>query len=104
MLQRADQSPFETPWLSWIGRWQYQLSAGQLSQYSSVPHTKLIGARFTMMPTDFTELGASRVMQWGGEGRPQSRVRSGKALAAVIMMIPAEVMIRATSSPVSISN
>ena len=53
MLQRADQSPFETPWLSWIGRWQYQLSAGQLSQYSSVPHTKLIGARFTMMPTDF---------------------------------------------------
>ncbi|CAI2534313.1 capsule assembly Wzi family protein [Serratia liquefaciens] len=72
MLQRADQSPFETPWLSWIGRWQYQLTAGQLSQYSSVPDTKLIGGRLTMMPTNFLELGASRIMQWGGSGRPQS--------------------------------
>lgn len=72
MLQRADQSPFETPWLSWIGRWQYQITAGQLSQYTAVPNTKLIGGRLTMMPTDFVELGASRVMMWGGEGRPQS--------------------------------
>jgi hypothetical protein len=62
MLQRADQSPFETPWLSWIGRWQYQLTAGQLSQYTAVPDTKLIGGRFTMMPTNFLELGASRIM------------------------------------------
>ncbi|AMH00263.1 hypothetical protein BSQ98_24520 [Serratia liquefaciens] len=72
MLQRADQSPFETPWLSWIGRWQYQLTAGQLSQYTSVPDTKLIGGRFTMMPTNFLELGASRIMMWGGDGRPHS--------------------------------
>ncbi|HEJ7994461.1 TPA: capsule assembly Wzi family protein, partial [Serratia liquefaciens] len=72
MLQRADQSPFETPWLSWIGRWQYQLTAGQLSQYTAVPDTKLIGGRFTMMPTNFLELGASRIMMWGGSGRPQS--------------------------------
>ncbi|CAE1150869.1 capsule assembly Wzi family protein [Serratia rhizosphaerae] len=72
MMQRADQSPFETPWLSWIGRWQYQITAGQLSQYTSIPHTKLIGGRFTMMPTDFIELGASRIMQWGGQGRPES--------------------------------
>jgi len=71
-LQRADQSPFETPWLSWMGRWQYQLFAGQLAQYTPVPNTKLLGARFTLMPTDFLELGASRVMQWGGDGRPQS--------------------------------
>lgn len=72
ILQRADQSPFETPWLSWIGRWQYQLSAGQLEQYYAVPETKLIGGRLTLMPTDFIELGASRIMMWGGEGRPQS--------------------------------
>ncbi|EHD19937.1 MULTISPECIES: capsule assembly Wzi family protein [Brenneria] len=72
MLQRADQSPFETPWLSWIGRWQYQISAGQLEQYYAVPETKLIGGRLTFMPTNFVELGASRIMMWGGEGRPQS--------------------------------
>ena len=72
ILQRADQSPFETPWLSWMGRWQYQLTAGQLAQYHSVPDAKLVGARFTMSPTNFLELGASRMIQWGGEGRPQS--------------------------------
>lgn len=57
LIQRADQSPFETPWLSWIGSWQYQLTAGQIKQYSSQPHTKLIGLRMTMNPTDFFELG-----------------------------------------------
>ncbi len=72
ILQRADQSPFETPLLSWMGRWQYQLTAGQLAQYNSVPNAKLLGARFTMSPTNFLELGASRMIQWGGEGRPQS--------------------------------
>ncbi|WP_140920549.1 capsule assembly Wzi family protein [Limnobaculum xujianqingii] len=72
MMQRAEQSPFETPWLSWIGQWQYQLTAGQLEQYRAVPDANLIGARFTMMPSSFLELGASRMMMWGGEGRPES--------------------------------
>lgn len=72
VLQRADQSPFETRWLSWMGRWQYQLTAGQLAQYKSVPNAKLLGARFTMSPTSFVELGASRTIQWGGDGRPES--------------------------------
>jgi len=72
ILQRAEQSPFETPLLSWMGRWQYQLTAGQLAQYNAIPNAKLIGARFTMQPTKFLELGASRMIQWGGEGRPQS--------------------------------
>lgn len=72
ILQRADQSPFETPWLSWIGRWQYQITAGQLAQYSAVPNAKLLGGRLTVMPTNFLELGGSRIMQWGGDGRPNS--------------------------------
>ncbi|MEQ9862144.1 capsule assembly Wzi family protein [Pectobacterium cacticida] len=72
LLQRADQSPFATPWLSWLGRWQYQLSAGQLDQYSAVPDAKIIGGRLSIQPTAFFELGASRIMQWGGEGRPRS--------------------------------
>ncbi len=72
LIQRADQSPFETPWLSWIGPWQYQLSAGQIKQYSSQPNTKLIGLRMTMNPTDFFELGGSRVVMWGGDGRPNN--------------------------------
>ncbi|QRQ82449.1 capsule assembly Wzi family protein [Paralysiella testudinis] len=78
-LQRAEQKPFETPLLSWLGRWQYQVFAGQLSQYDAIPNTKLIGMRVDLMPTDYLQLGAHRVFQWGGENRPQSLKSFGKA-------------------------
>lgn len=72
MLQRASQSAPSIGWLNWLGPWQYQLSAAQESQYNVVPHTKIIGMRLTISPWDSLELGASRVMQWGGTGRPES--------------------------------
>lgn len=59
-------------YLEWIGPWQYQLFAGQLSDYKAVPDAKLIGMRFTASPTDWLELGASRTFQWGGDGRPEN--------------------------------
>ena len=71
-LQRADQAAFETKWLSWIGPWQYQVFAGQLDDYQAVPNTKLIGMRLTAQPFSYLELGLSRVIQWGGKGRPNS--------------------------------
>ncbi|WP_410779888.1 capsule assembly Wzi family protein, partial [Klebsiella quasipneumoniae] len=52
------------------GPWQYQISASQMNQYTAVPHTKIIGGRLTFSPFQSLELGASRIMQWGGEGRP----------------------------------
>ncbi len=70
--QRAEQNAFATPWLSWIGPWQYQAFAGQLDDYKAVPDTKLIGLRLTAQPLPYLELGASRTIQWGGEGRPES--------------------------------
>lgn len=70
--QRAVQASFETPLLSWIGPWQYQAFAGQLDDYSAVPDAKLIGLRLTAQPLPYLELGASRMIQWGGEGRPES--------------------------------
>lgn len=70
--QRAEQNPFDTRWLSWIGPWQYQAFAGQLDDYSAVPDAKLVGLRLTAQPTSYLELGASRSIQWGGEGRPES--------------------------------
>ncbi len=71
-MQRALQNPFETKWLSWFGSWQYQAFAGQLKDYDAVPHAKLLGLRVTAQPFQFLELGASRVLQWGGEGRSES--------------------------------
>lgn len=70
--QRAEQNAFATPWLSWIGQWQYQAFAGQLDDYTAVPDAKLIGLRLTAQPLPYLELGASRTIQWGGEGRPES--------------------------------
>ncbi|OUH91373.1 hypothetical protein AZ047_000076 [Klebsiella pneumoniae] len=72
LMQRAEQAAPETWWLHWIGPWQYQISASQMNQYTAVPHTKIIGGRLTFSPFQSLELGASRIMQWGGEGRPQS--------------------------------
>ena len=71
-MQRAEQQAFETKWLSWIGPWQYQAFAGQLDDYSAIPDAKLLGFRLTAQPLPYLELGASRILQWGGEGRSES--------------------------------
>lgn len=70
--QRAEQTAFSSKWLSWIGPWQYQAFAGQLDHYDAVPDAKLIGLRVTAQPLPYLELGASRAIQWGGEGRPEN--------------------------------
>ena len=71
-MQRADQKAFETKWLSWIGPWQYQAFAGQLDDYTAIPDAKLLGFRLVAQPLPYLELGASRILQWGGEGRSES--------------------------------
>ncbi|WP_373686377.1 capsule assembly Wzi family protein [Acinetobacter sp. YH12043] len=71
-MQRADQKAFENKWLSWIGPWQYQAFGGQLDDYAAIPDAKLLGLRLTAQPLPYLELGASRILQWGGEGRSES--------------------------------
>ena len=70
--QRAEQQAFASKWLSWIGPWQYQAFAGQLDDYQAIPNAKLLGLRLTAQPLPYLEIGASRILQWGGEGRPES--------------------------------
>ena len=72
IAQRAVQNAFETKWLSWIGPWQYQAFAGQLDDYKAIPGAKLLSLRLTVQPLSYLELGGSRILQWGGEGRPES--------------------------------
>lgn len=71
-LQRVEQKAFESSWLSWIGNWQYQMFAGQLDDYQSIPNAKLLGLRVTMQPRPYLEIGASRIFQWGGDGKDES--------------------------------
>lgn len=71
-MQRDTQTAPSVPYLSWIGPWQYQLFLGQLDDYNAIPDTKLIGTRLTASPTPWLDLGASRMIMWGGEGRSES--------------------------------
>jgi hypothetical protein len=80
MLQRAEQTLFDSPWLAWLGRWQYQLSAGQLRQYPRPEEPKLIGGRLTASPFNTLDVGMSRILMWGGKGRPNNLESFGDAL------------------------
>ena len=82
-MQRDTQEAPSHPYFNWIGPWQYQLFAGQLDDYEAVPDTKLIGMRLTASPTEWLEVGASRSIMWGGEGRPTSASSFWDALTGV---------------------
>ena len=71
-MQRDTQTAPSSPYLNWIGPWQYQLFLGQLDDYNVIPDTKLIGTRLTASPTPWLDVGASRMIMWGGEGRSES--------------------------------
>lgn len=71
-MQRDTQTAPKSPYLNWIGPWQYQLFLGQLDDYNAIPDTKLIGTRLTASPTPWLDLGASRMIMWGGDGRSES--------------------------------
>lgn len=60
---------FESAWLSWLGPWQFTSFVSQLESDRHIPEAKLTGMRFSFRPIDSLELGASRAMMWGGEGR-----------------------------------
>ncbi len=70
-VNRNDTRAFETPWLSWIGPWDFTLLAGQYESDRAVPDAKLIGMRFTFRPVDGLDIGLSRAIMFGGEGRPE---------------------------------
>lgn len=70
---RTKQSQqFETPLLSWLGDWHFTSFIGQLESNRVIPEAKLTGIRFTFQPFDDLEIGLSRAMMWGGDGRSDS--------------------------------
>lgn len=61
----------ETKWLSWIGPWRLNVFLGQLEEERAIPDAKLLGMRFTFSPVERLEIGLSRTIMFGGEGRPE---------------------------------
>ncbi|OVZ59877.1 hypothetical protein CDO46_22910 [Pigmentiphaga sp. NML030171] len=68
-LQRGKYVPFESPWLSWIGPWGYDLFVGQMAHDTAVPGVRVLNMRGFFRPVDGLEIGVSRFIQWGGSGR-----------------------------------
>ncbi|MEX2474389.1 capsule assembly Wzi family protein [Marinobacter sp.] len=71
-LNRQDAHAPESDWLRWVGPWQFSVFAGQLEQERAVADTKLIGMRLTFRPVDGLDIGLSRAIMLGGEGRPEN--------------------------------
>jgi hypothetical protein len=79
LLRRAVDKAPSISWLEWIGPWGYELSAGRLLQYTP-RGANLLGMRLYSRPWRGVELGVSRAVLWGGEGRPKSLSSLGRAL------------------------
>lgn len=81
--RKTSARAFETPVLAWLGPWRTDVFAGRLSNDVGPRGVKLLGWRLEIEPLRGLELGGSRVLQWGGEGRPQSPGSLLRALAGL---------------------
>jgi len=76
------EQTFESPWLSWVGPWSFTSFVGRLENNRVIPHAYLTGMRLTVRPIKGLELGASRAMMWGGEGRDGDMTAFFKSLTS----------------------
>lgn len=73
-IQRGSVRPSVSPWLSWMGPWNFDVFVAQAQDpllVSQQPTGYLFsGMRLTMRPRPWLELGISRGLQTAGRGRP----------------------------------
>jgi hypothetical protein len=82
IFQTKQAQHFDTPWLSWLGDWHFVSFVGQMESSRVIPETKLTGMRLTFKPFSNLEIGLSRAMQWGGEGRAENISTFWKSLTS----------------------
>lgn len=79
-LERESTRPSENILLNWLGPWQFTTFVGRMEEERFVPNANLIGMRLNVRPLNGLEIGLSRLLQWGGEGRPSSSSSLADAL------------------------
>lgn len=79
-LNRKNPTRPESDWLAWLGPWQLTVFGGQLEAERAVPDAKLLGIRVTLRPIDGLDIGFSRAIMFGGEGRPENAATLWDAL------------------------
>lgn len=63
----------ENKWLAWVGPWAADVFfGGPLEGHTKPADPYLVGMRLLLQPMRSLEIGLSRVLQWGGEGRDES--------------------------------
>jgi hypothetical protein len=69
-IARDDTSAFATPWLSWLGPWQFEFLVGVLDDSRIAVNTVYDGLRFTFNPLPGLEIGLARTEMMCGTGHP----------------------------------
>jgi Capsule assembly protein Wzi len=69
---RREVAQSESPWLAWLGPWGADFFIGGLQGHTQPARPYLVGMRIELQPTDRLQIGLSRTMQWGGQGRDES--------------------------------
>ena len=67
-ISRIDTTPFESPWLSWLGPWQAEFFVGVLNGPRITRNTVYTGFRFALSPLPHLEIGLSRTTEMCGTG------------------------------------
>jgi hypothetical protein len=71
LVKLSTPSPFKLPWIfSYIGNIRFEVFVARLERARIVPHALLGGVKVNFKPFGWMELGASRTVVFGGDGRP----------------------------------
>ncbi|MDT8396934.1 MAG: capsule assembly Wzi family protein [bacterium] len=71
MLRVTTPSPVQLPWIfRYLGPFSFDAFWSKLEENRDVPEPYFAGLRVNMKPLPWFELGASRTVTFGGEGRP----------------------------------
>ena len=73
-LQRAAVLPSESPWLSWLGPWNMDFFVARTEGEDPAPGSNSLvsGLRLTARPLPLVEIGLTRMVQFGGDGHPET--------------------------------
>jgi membrane-associated phospholipid phosphatase len=82
-FQRSSVLPSESPWLSWLGPWNSDFFVARTEGLSPGPGADalLSGWRVTARPLPLLEISLTRMVQFGGQGHPETL---GSFLRAVV--------------------
>lgn len=73
MVQLGSDEPFRLPWvLRSLGEWKINSFLAQLERDRDFSRAKIFGLRLSYLPTNWLELGFTRLTQFDGRGRNQS--------------------------------